>query len=188
MRIVAGRHRGRSLCAPSGMDVRPTSDRARQAVFNILENHGWLPEGNLVLGAVVADVFCGTGALGLEALSRGAEKAFFIDSAPQALAACKGNVSLLHEEVRARLFPSTVPQLPAAPEACGLVFLDPPYLSGLIPPALAALEKAGWLAPDAVVVAEVAAREDLDVGQGWERLDRRRYGAAAVFFLRRRQP
>jgi len=186
MRIGAGRNRGRHLRAPVGPDVRPTSDRARQAVFNILDNHAWEPSGHLVPGAVVADVFCGTGALGLEALSRGAERAFFIDSAPQALAACQANIAALREQGRGRVIPATVPQLPRAPAPCSLVFLDPPYHSGLVPPALAALAAGDWLAEGCVAVAEVAVEEDLDPGQGWELLDRRRYGAAAVFFLRRR--
>lgn len=186
MRIVGGRHRGRPLKAPGGRDLRPTSDRAREAVFNIL-GHG--AAGIDLDGASVLDAFAGTGALGLEALSRGAGHATFIDSDAQALGVVRKNVAALGEWRKATLLKvdaTRVPPPPLAAQApCALVFLDPPYGSGAAAPALAALAARGWVGDGAVCVAEVAAKEPLDPPPGFAVLDERIYGAARVVFLRR---
>jgi len=165
--------------------VRPTSDRARQAVFNILE-HG-IP-GFSFDGITVADVFCGTGAMGLEAISRGAARAVFIDTNALALKHAKENAARLGEWRNilvlkldaARLAPPPL----AAHAPCGLAFLDPPYGEGLLPPALQGLAQKGWLAPGAVVVAEMGAKEPFEPPRGYALIEERAYGAAKVAFLR----
>ncbi len=185
MRIVAGAHRGRRLRAPDA-GTRPTADRVREAVFNILA-HG--VAGAEIDGAAVLDVFAGSGALGLEALSRGAAHATFMDDDRAALACVRANVKALGVAPHATLLDADATRPPPPPLAarapCALIFLDPPYGSGLAAPALAALADKGWIAGGAVCVAEVAAREDLAAPAGFEVLDERTYGAARVVFLRR---
>src|ERR1700751_6016617 len=131
MRIVAGRHRGRRLLAPPGETVRPTSDRAREALFNILSHGQLAAEGIPFAGAAVLDAFAGTGALGLEALSRGAAEAAFIERDPEALATLRQNIAALGEDFHSRVVPGDATRPPRAPLACALVFLDPPYRSGV---------------------------------------------------------
>ena len=185
MRIVGGSHRGRKLFVPAGEAVRPTSDRAREALFNIL-SHGRLAAAGLPFAnRPVLDAFAGTGALGLEALSRGASAAVFIESDRTALAALRRNIAALGEEDRAEIITGDASRPPRARFACAVVFLDPPYRSGLAAPALAALAEAGWLAPDALAVIEIAAREPLPVPPGFILEDERVYGAARLVFLRR---
>jgi 16S rRNA (guanine966-N2)-methyltransferase len=184
MRIVAGRHRGRALAAPEGEAIRPTSDRARQSLFNILEHGAPAKAGLVIRGAVVLDVFCGTGALALEALSRGAAKAILIDSDAAAITLARQNAMALGEIARVSLRQLDATKPGAAKEAATLAFLDPPYGKGLAAPALKALAREGWLAPGAIVSVETATREDLELPEGFERLDERRYGKAKLLFLR----
>ena len=184
MRIVAGRHRGRRLLAPLGETVRPTSDRAREALFNILSHGNLAAEGVPFANAVVLDAFAGTGALGLEALSRGAAVAVFIEQDREALAILRKNITVLGEDTRARVVPGDATRPPRTHSACALAFLDPPYRSGLAAPALAALAAAGWLAPDALAVVELAAREHFVPPAGFTLADERVYGAARLVFLR----
>ena len=185
MRIVGGKHRGRRLLAPPGDAVRPTSDRAREALFNIL-SHGRLAANGLPFaGAVVLDAFAGTGALGLEALSRGAAEAVFIERDRDALATLRRNIETLDETTRTRIMPGDATRPPRGTAACAVAFLDPPYRSGLAGPALTALAAAGWLAPEALVVIETAAGEEFPPAEGFTLLDERVYGAARLAFLRR---
>lgn len=183
MRVVGGRHRGRRLGAPPGATVRPTADRVREALFNILV-HGDLVPGGLD-GARVIDLFAGTGALGLEALSRGAGHVVFIENGRAALTALERNIAALGEASRATVLArdATRPGGRVGPHA-SLAFLDPPYGRGLVGPALAALADGAWLAPDALVVVETAARDDLEPPVGFVEVDRRRYGATTLLFLR----
>jgi 16S rRNA (guanine966-N2)-methyltransferase len=185
MRIVGGRHRGRRLLAPPGDTVRPTSDRAREALFNILSHGRLATEGIPFAGAAVLDAFAGTGALGLEALSRGAVEAAFIEQDREALAILRRNIAALGEADRTRIVSGDATHPPRAPSSCALVFLDPPYRSGLAAAALGALYAAGWLAPDALAVVELAAREELAPPGGFILLDERVYGGARLVFLRR---
>jgi 16S rRNA (guanine966-N2)-methyltransferase len=185
MRIVAGRHRGRRLLAPPGETVRPTSDRAREALFNILSHGQMAAEGIPFAGAAVLDAFAGTGALGLEALSRGAAEAAFIEQDREALATLRQNIAALGEGGRSRIFPGDATRPPRAPSACELVFLDPPYRSGLAAAALTALDAAGWLVPHALAIVELAPREVLVPPTGFFPVDERVYGAARLVFLRR---
>ncbi len=178
MRIIAGTWRGRRLLAPAGDAIRPTADRAREALFSILE-HGDPP----VLGSRFLDLFCGTGAVGLEAASRGAAEVLLIDDDARALALARTNLERLGAPAHVRLTPRDATRLGGAAAPYDLVFLDPPYRSGLAAPALAALEH-GWLADGARLVVELAAREPLELPPGYALEQERRYGAARFAFLR----
>jgi 16S rRNA (guanine966-N2)-methyltransferase len=172
------------LESPPDAAVRPTSDRARESLFNILE-HGKLARGGLspVRDARVLDAFCGTGALGLEALSRGAAFATFIDMSAAALRLAQASAKKLGETDNARFLQADAAHPPRADAPCSLAFLDPPYGEGLATPALAALAAAGWFAKDAIIVAESATREDLTPPAGFTQADQRRYGKAKLTFL-----
>jgi 16S rRNA (guanine966-N2)-methyltransferase len=183
MRIDAGSHRGVKLAAPASDDTRPTSDRARQAVFNILAHRY-----EAIRDAKVLDVFAGSGALGLEALSRGAERASFIESDRGAADCIRKNIAACREQARAQLFIADALRPPRAASnwaPCSLIFLDPPYGKGLIPPALLALDENGWIAPEALIVAETDHKEALEPGEGFEILDDRHYGKARILLLRK---
>lgn len=185
MRIIAGRHRGRPLKAPRARGVRPSADRLREAVFNILA-HGVDWPG--FAGAAVLDVFAGSGAYGLEALSRGARSATFIDDDAAVLAAIRRNAAALGEARSITLLRLDATRLPPPPRTAGapaaLAFLDPPYGSGLASPALTGLAGRGWLAAGAIAVVEVGALEPFTPPRGFTLLDERTYGAARVLFLR----
>ncbi len=185
MRIVAGSHRGKRLLAPPGSAVRPTGDRVREALFNILSHGRFAADGNPLAAAAVLDAFAGTGAFGLEALSRGAAEAVFIERDSAALAALRRNVGALGETARALIVPGDATRPPRGERACAVAFLDPPYGSGLAAPALAALAAAGWIAVDALAIVEIAARESLAPHEGFAVLDERVYGAARLVFLAR---
>jgi 16S rRNA (guanine966-N2)-methyltransferase len=181
MRIDAGSHRGLKLAVPEG-ETRPTADRARQAVFNILV-HTY----DAIRDAKVLDVFAGSGALGLECLSRGAARASFIESDRAAAEVIKRNVAACKEQARSQLFVADATRPPRAVgetwAPCSLVFLDPPYGKDLLAPTLRALRDAGWIAADGLVVAEMHRKDALDL-DGFETLDDRTYGKARFMFLR----
>jgi 16S rRNA (guanine966-N2)-methyltransferase len=183
MRIVGGVHRGRALVAPKGHSTRPTADRVRQALFNVLEHAAFAPP---LAGARVADLFAGSGALGLEALSRGAAACLFVETDAAALGALAANVRTLREEARSEIRRAHAARLsPRPPQTprLDLVFLDPPYARGLVSPALDALDAGGWLAPGALVVAETGAAERRPDAPGFTCLDERTWGAARCWFL-----
>jgi 16S rRNA (guanine966-N2)-methyltransferase len=165
------------------MSVRPTADRVREAVFDILLHGRFAACGSPVVDAVVLDAFAGTGAFGLEALSRGAAAAVFIERDPVALAVLGRNVAALDETGRARIVSSDATHPPAAHQPATLAFLDPPYGSGLAAPALVALAKAGWLAAGALAIVEVGRRESMPPPGGFAPVDERVYGAARLVFL-----
>jgi 16S rRNA (guanine966-N2)-methyltransferase len=184
LRIVGGSHRGRRLLAPPGETVRPTSDRAREALFNILSHGQFAAAGIRFAERAVLDAFAGTGALGLEALSRGAAEAFFIENDADARAVLRRNIAALGEERRAHVVTGDAVRPPRASARCAVVFLDPPYRSSFAAPALMALAAAGWLAADALAVVEIAAREDFSPPSSFALVDERVYGAARLVFLR----
>ena len=185
MRIVAGAHRGRAIVAPKGHSTRPTADRTRQAMFNVLEHAAWAPDLD---EARVIDLYAGSGALGLEALSRGAAYCLFVDNDAAARAAAQANLEILKLEDRSRLDRRDATRLGARATADGapydLAFLDPPYAKGLAESALAALTDGAWLAPGALVVVERGAGEAPLLAPGYETLDSRAWGAARVWFLK----
>ena len=176
MRIIGGAWRGRRLAAvgkgDAGAHLRPTSDRVRELIFNLLLNGG---HGDVVTGAQVLDVFAGTGALGLEALSRGAAALTCIEQGRASLALLRENVALLRAEARVHVRDARKPG-PGAPH--DLVFLDPPYGKGLGEAALAALLAGGWIAPGAMVVWEEAVAPVMP--EGLRQVDQRRYGDTLV--------
>ena len=184
MRIVAGAWRGRTLLAPPGQVTRPTSDRARQALFDMLMHAAW--GGRPVIeGTIVLDVFAGTGALGLEALSRGASSAVFIESDTTALRALRTNIAACGAQDRSHILAGDVLGLSRSPDLkpASLVFLDPPYGKDLVPRALARLHGAGCVAADALVIAETG-REEVWVPEQ-PLLAERQYGAARILIFRR---
>jgi 16S rRNA (guanine966-N2)-methyltransferase len=185
MRIVSGEFRGKALVAPSGQGTRPTSDRARQAIFNILEHAAWSPG---LADLRVIDLFAGSGALGFEALSRGAAFCLFVETDEAARGAIRENVDAFGLFGRTRVHRRDATQLGMRPGADGppfdLAFLDPPYAKGLGEAALAKLADGGWLAPGATVVCERGSGEGAFEVAGFEILDARDYGAARVSFLR----
>ena len=163
MRIIGGEWRGTTLAGLTGDATRPTADRLRQATFDILMHASWGGR-QFIEGTNVLDGFAGTGALGLEALSRGAPRAVFIERDKAALTALRSNVTRCRVETRATILARDLFSLhPAGGDpsvAAGLVFLDPPYRADLVPRAVTALRAGGWLAPGAVIVAETARDED----------------------------
>lgn len=184
MRIVGGQFKGRAIAAPAGRDTRPTSDRAREAVFNILAHAPWSPG---IEGRRVLDLFAGAGALGLEAMSRGAAFALFVETEATARGAIRDNIEALGLFGATRIHRRDATDLGVKPAGLGepfdLVFMDPPYHKGLGERALARLRSGGWIVDDALIVFECAASEN-PATQGFETLDARDYGAAKVLFLR----
>lgn len=181
MRIVGGRLRGRALAAPKSQSIRPTADRLRESLFNILA-HAY---GDPVTGARVLDLFAGTGALGLEALSRGASFAQFVDDGTEARALLRQNVEALGVAAVTRIFRRDATKLGAVHpvEPFSLMFLDPPYRKGLAEQALVSAREGGWLTEDALVVVEDA-EGAFKVPDGFEELERRRYDDTEFTLLR----
>ena len=183
MRIVGGQFRGRPLAVPGDDRVRPTSDRVREAVFNIL-SHG-IPDFALA-GAKVLDLFAGTGALGLEALSRGAAFCLFVEEEAEARALIRRNVEALGLTGVTKIFRRDATDLGPAGRNGGfaLMFLDPPYGQGLAKRALAAAASGGWLAPGAIAVIEERKGAAVALPAGFVQLDRRAWGDTEVTFAR----
>ncbi len=183
MRIIGGKFRGRKLASPPDERIRPTSDRARESLFNILAHADLTPDGTSPLaGAVVLDACSGTGAMGIEALSRGAARAAFLDNDPAALDLVRATLKTLG--LTAQILRVDVRHPGRATEAASLVFLDPPYGEGLAAPALTALAAQGWIAPGALVVVETGPRDDFAPPEGFTTLDNRKYGKARIALLR----
>lgn len=186
MRIVGGEFKGRSIAAPPGRDTRPTSDRARESLFNVLAHAAWSPG---LAGRRVLDLFAGSGALGLEAMSRGAAFALFVETDAAARGAIRDNIEALGLFGSTRIHRRDATDLGAKPAGLGepfdLVFLDPPYGKGLGERALARLRDGGWITADALIVLEVGADETPQTA-AFECLDERDYGAAKLLFLKPR--
>ena len=180
MRVVGGRLRGRALKAPQSQAIRPTADRLRESLFNILVHVYDDPLDD----ARVLDLFAGTGALGIEALSRGAAFVLFVDDGVEARALLRGNVEALGLGGSTRIFRRDATKLgPAHPvEPFSLVFADPPYGKGLAEKALASAREGGWLTPGALVVIEEATAAFI-APEGFEELERRAYGDSELVFL-----
>jgi 16S rRNA (guanine966-N2)-methyltransferase len=182
MRVVAGRLRGRTLQAPKSAGIRPTADRLRESLFNILMH----TYGDPVTGARVLDLFAGTGALGIEAISRGAAFGLFVDQGVEARALIRANVEALGLGGVTRIFRRDATKLgPAHPLApFSLVFLDPPYRQGLAGQALASAREGAWLSVDALIVLEEATAARFAAPAGFDELDRRAYDDSELIFLR----
>ena len=175
LRIIGGKYKGRQMEVPRGVGTRPTSDRLRETIFNVLDSRG------LIQGAHVLDSFCGSGALGIEALSRGAAEATFIDSSPRVAKLVERNLASVGAEGRVMTCDLRYP--PPAAATCNLVFMDPPYDSALAVPAIKALEIAGWYEDEAFILAET--RTPFDPPEGYGMLDRRSQGKSMITLLGR---
>jgi 16S rRNA (guanine966-N2)-methyltransferase len=183
MRITSGRLKGRALDAPAGLGVRPTSDKVRQAIFNVLEHHDF-GTGFQLEGARVIDLFAGTGALSLEALSRGARYALLIDSAHESRAYQRRNIEAMGLTGITKIWKRDATDLGKnTGDKFDLAFLDPPYRQSLLSSALQALHGGGWLQAGALVVAEMAAGEDRPSTEEFVLLDDRAYGETRISFL-----
>jgi 16S rRNA (guanine966-N2)-methyltransferase len=182
MRVVGGRLRGRALAGPKSQGIRPTADRLRESLFNILA-HGF---DDPVTGARVLDLFAGTGALGIEAISRGAEFVLFVDDGAEARALLRENVAALGLGGVSRIFRRDATKLGEAHPvpAFSHAFLDPPYGQGLAAAALASARAGGWFAADALVVVEEAVKAQFVAPEGFTEVDRRRYDDSEFIFLR----
>jgi 16S rRNA (guanine966-N2)-methyltransferase len=181
MRIVAGKFRGKALTSPSDLSIRPTADRVRESMFNILSSR----LGPVFDGVRVLDLFAGTGALGLEALSRGAAHVTFVDMAAEARGLIRDHIEAFGAGGITKLLrrDATALGTPGSLKPFNLVFLDPPYGQGLGERALAHIAANGWLAPDATLVFEESIDVTVEIPPGFALDDRREYGAAAVHFL-----
>lgn len=186
MRIVGGTLRGRNINTPSGRDTRPTSDQTRESIFNILAHSTWAPA---LEDAVVADIFAGSGALGLEAVSRGAKFCLFVETEPKARAAIRDNIEAMSLFGCTRLHRRDATRLKIAPGNLRgpftHIFMDPPYNKGLWKPVLWALKDQNLIADDGIIILEMSAEEAEDEEfRGFEILNDKVWGAARVIFMR----
>lgn len=185
MRIIAGRFGRRTLTAPTGLGTRPTADRVREAVFNILQHQ--TGDRKILADATVLDACCGTGAMALEAISRGARYAYLWDTDTAALEAARHNIVTLGAAAQCQLQRQDAkhPPLAVPPhgQACDLVFLDPPYRHSLPAQIITALQQQGWLAPHAMIVIETRRDEALILPPSFLLKLRRDYGAASLWFF-----
>lgn len=181
MRITSGIYGGRQLHLPKGKDIRPTSDKVRQAVFNMLESRGLINEASVI------DAFCGTGALGLEALSRGASFCTFIDKNQTSLSLCEKNIALLDAQEKSRTLKADSSKLPIqlhdTPPA-SLIFLDPPYNKDLIPPTIETLNNHDWLAEKCHFLIETAKNETLSFEDNFELIIEKNYKDTKIILLK----
>ena len=185
MRIIAGQHKGRALAAPKGQGTRPTADRARESLFNVLAHADWAPG---IEGARVIDLFAGSGALGLEAMSRGAAFCLFVETDHAARGAIRDNIEALGLFGSTRLHRRSATTLGPKPAGVGppftLAFLDPPYRKDLAPPAMRTLKSGDWLANGALVIVEQAKDEAPAEADGFTEVDRRLYGDTQIGIYR----
>ena len=183
MRIVSGSLRGRNIVAPAGRNTRPTSDQTRESIFNILAHAEWAPP---LEGAIVADIFAGSGALGLEAISRGAEFCLFVETEPKARGAIRENVEKMNLFGKTRLHRHDATRLKIAPGnlrgAFTHIFMDPPYNKGLWRPVLSRLKEQNLIADGGVIILEESVDTEIET-KGFEVLADKTWGAARVLFL-----
>jgi 16S rRNA (guanine966-N2)-methyltransferase len=185
MRVTGGTFLGRTLKAPAGSSTRPTSDRVREALFNILSHHDWGEEvGNPLDGAIVLDAFGGTAALAIESLSRGAKKAFVFDKDRNALKAAFANVESLGLGDTCIVKQADALRPYPAPQPCSLIFIDPPYRKDLVVPSIQAIAKAGWIAKNALLVIETSKGETSAPLPEITLLYDRTYGDTSLYFAR----
>ncbi len=185
LKIIAGKHRGKNIETKKNAAIRQTGGRTRGAIFNILL-HGQFSghDNSPLIDKSVIDLFCGTGALGLEALSRGAKHVTFVDESAESIALANVNVTKMKEQENALVLRSDSTSLPRARRTCSLAFLDPPYNSGLAVKSLASLNRQGWLEPGAIAVVEISARETLIPPEKYSVFDERKYGNTKIVLLR----
>ncbi|QOL19771.1 16S rRNA (guanine(966)-N(2))-methyltransferase RsmD [Candidatus Bodocaedibacter vickermanii] len=181
MRIIRGEFVGKALIAPSSTLTRPTSDKVRQAIFNVIEHHVDMQD---LRGATVLDVFAGTGALGLEALSRGAKHITFVDNQR---AAVRNLQTLIHHwniEDRTTLYAQDILTMPVAAQPVDFIFCDPPYGKDLVNLAIAHLHKQGWIGSNTTIIAEMQKQDDLRLELPLNILQEKKYGDTKVVFFK----
>lgn len=181
MRIIGGIHRGRALLAPPDLTIRPTADRTRESLFNVLM-HGNFPIEPIIDQAVI-DICCGTGALGLEAISRGASHCTFIDHSRAALELAEDNAAKLGETSKCRFVLADAAKLPAGSSPVSLVMLDAPYRSGMAMSVLGRLKSGGWLRPGTVIAIEQDKKETPPEMDGFTLHNMRQYGKAHITIM-----
>lgn len=183
MRIISGSFKGQAIKAPDGRSTRPTSDRARESLFNVLAHAGWAPP---LEGARVIDLFAGSGALGFEAMSRGASFCLFVETDSAARGAIRDNIEAFQLFGNTRIHRRSATDLGPKPAGVGspftLAFLDPPYHKELVDPCLRTLRTGGWLSPEALVVVETDAKETF-LHEGYREIDTREAGKARLTML-----
>lgn len=186
MRIVGGKHKGRTIEVPMRSQLRPTSERMREALFNRLVHGGHgAGGGSILVDAIVMDAFCGTGALGLEALSRGATRAYFLDKDPIALDCARRNARTYGEFEHCRFLLTDATKATKAPEPCKVVFMDPPYADDLTEEALNRIAEGGWIEPGGIVSVEIEAHGNAYAPPlGFALIDARIYGRGLSLLLR----
>ncbi|MFC3052455.1 16S rRNA (guanine(966)-N(2))-methyltransferase RsmD [Kordiimonas pumila] len=180
-RIIAGTLKGRNLVVPAGRDVRPTTDRMRERIFSMLL-HGRYPD---MKGANVLDLYAGTGALGLEALSRGAARAVFVENARASIAAIKENIKTLRVEDETEVRALNASLLPTSQMPFDIIFMDPPYNMGLVEPTLTALIEGQWLSENGVIVCELSVDDNSVIPAGLDIMDDRKQGQQRILFLQK---
>jgi 16S rRNA (guanine966-N2)-methyltransferase len=189
MRIVSGKLKGRPILTPEGRTTRPTSDRAREAIFNILAHAEWAPELD---GLRVMDLFAGSGALGFEAISRGASHCLFVETESHARGIIRENIDKYSLFGNTRIHRRSATDLGKKPAGIGepydMAFMDPPYGYDLVDPAIRELQKGGWLKPDAIIIAEISKDDARPQFENCEVLQEKTYGAATVFMARLSTP
>lgn len=179
MRIIAGKFRSRKLLPPPSSITRPTADRTRESIFNIINNLG----GFKIEDATVLDAFAGSGALGLEALSRGAAHVSFLEKNPQAIKILKENIASLDISSQCSIIQGDATRPPKAPHPMELIFLDPPYDQAIEEPCLMGLQNQGWINSDTLIILETSTKRSLNLPPKAALIDQRRYGAALISFL-----
>jgi 16S rRNA (guanine966-N2)-methyltransferase len=186
MRIISGKHKGRriELGSNTNQHIRPTSEFAREAIFNILAHSKVGLNGGGFSDQKVLDVFCGTGAFGLEALSRGADSVTFIDQSRESIATARHNAIRMKEDDHVEFLVADATRLGRARKSYSLVFLDPPYFSKMIEPSLNSLKAGGWLEDNALLVIEHDAKEQVGLPASFEVIDERRYGRAVIKLIK----
>ena len=182
MRIIAGQFKGRKLFTPEDTSIRPTSDRTRESIFNLLMHGAY--GGDNIVGCHVLDLCCGTGALGLEALSRGARIVTFVDKLKPSIELAKKNAMHCGVTQQSFFIQGDAANLPTVREAVDLVLMDAPYATPLLAPAYASLVRGGWLAPNALIVAEQERAAAVPTLDGAELIDERQYGKPKVLIYR----
>lgn len=184
MRIVGGAYRGIPLSSPQGTSTRPTSDRVRESLFNILSHNFEQLDWEQMR---VLDLFAGTGALGLEAISRGAAFCIFVEQSPEARGIIRDNIEKLNLTGKTRLFRRDATNLGASGTSglFNLVFADPPYGHSLGEKAMEQTLKEGWLAPDALFILEESKRSAITIPEGFQLIDSREYGDTVIYFFER---
>ena len=178
-RIIAGKYRGRKLSVADGRAIRPTTDKMRERIFSMLE-HPRYPDLNK---ARVADLFAGTGALGLEALSRGASHVTFVEKSPASIKNLEGNITTLAVQDDVSILKVSARNLPITKVPYDFIFMDPPYRTGLVEPTLKSISSSNWLTDNAVIIVELATDDEITLPEKLHLIDERRQGQQRVIFL-----